>query len=462
MSQKISDEAFQRGYQLYQNSQVSPIKQNNNLYSANVRDKQYYRVVIMVNDKRKMTKMNCTCPKARIGEPCEHEAAVYLKLKNEYHIFASDEDTSFFGYYQKQEYDKAIDAFRKRTQSLISQCRFDNMKQTLNGLTNLLNDYNQMTLSIQYTAQIDEIFEHVFHSFLTKKDASSYYLSWLEEIINNQSLTHIIALICQLNNHLSSKDLIPFYLNYLEQPVDKNYNQYIVAYMIDHIKEISNADCQILIKQLPDDSQEYQYILLYQYLNDHKMIEVETLYQQLKDIYDLTDVEVAIYKYQGDIPAFQQYVIHYYQKLHNFDDLSLLKDLKEMYGKNWQTAQFEVMDTLLKDVNDTTSQKVLTELECFEYQAYHYIKSPTNIIPYELVNYMKEKDNQVYLMMLEQKYKSMIKKSNKYNYHWIRINMENELKGSISKIQRQELAYDLMIYFSDDDLNKELMLLLGE
>ncbi|MCD7807884.1 MAG: hypothetical protein LUH02_00965 [Erysipelotrichaceae bacterium] len=462
MSQKISDEAFQKGYQLYQNNQVSPIKQNNNLYSANVRDKQYYRVVIMVNDKRKMTKMNCTCPKARIGEPCEHEAAVYLKLKNEYHIFASDEDTSFLGYYQKQEYDKAIDALSKRTQSLISQCRFDNMKQTLNGLTNLLSDYNQMTLSIQYKVQIEDIFNHVFHSFLAKKDASSYYLTWLEEIINNQSLTSIVSLICQLNNFLPSQDLIPVYLRYLEQFIDKSFYQYIITYMLNHIKELSKADCQILINQLPNDSQEYQYILLYQYLNDHKMAEVQTLYQQLKDVYDLTDVEVAIYKYQGDIPAFQQYVIKHYQKLHDFSDLSLLKDLKEMYGHSWQTAQFEVMDAVLKDVNDTTYQKVLTELECFEYQAYHYMKFPKNIIPYELVNYMKEKDNQVYLMMLEQKYKSMIKKSNKYNYHWIRINMENELKGNICKIQQQELAYDLMIYFSDDDLNKELMLLLGE
>lgn len=462
MCQKISDETFQRGYQLYQNNQVSPIKQNNNLYAANVRDKQYYRVVIMINDKRKMTKMNCTCPKARKGETCEHETAVYLKLKSEYHVFASDEDTSFLGYYKKQEYDKAIEALKQRTQQLIEQCRYDNMKQTLNGLTGLMNDYAGMTLTPPYTSQIEEIFITAFRKFLSKKKAKAYYLPWVEEIMKNQSLSNMIPLICQFNNYLPSEDVIPLYLNYIEYNMNENLNSEIMTYFIHHMSELSSNEWQILLKHLSVNTQEYQYVMLYQNLDNNNIKEVKRLYEQLKNIYDLKDIEVAIYKYEGDIHSFQQYVLDHYQQATDFNDLSLLKELKEMYGKNWQTAQFEIVDALKDKVNEKTYKDLIKELECYEYQAYCYMDSPSRIIPYELAHYMKDNNNQVYLMMLEQKYRKLIKGADKYSYSWIKNDIENELRGHVTTLQFQEFVYDLMMYFSNEDLNKELMLLLGE
>ncbi|MCD8029048.1 MAG: exocyst complex component Sec10 [Erysipelotrichaceae bacterium] len=402
MGQKISDATFQKGYQLYQNNQVGPIKQNNNLYSANVRDKQYYHVVIMVNDKHKMTKMNCTCKHARKGETCEHEAALYLKLKSEYLIFENNEDISFKGYYDSKDYDKAIEFLKKQTKKIIDQLRHDNIKQIFQMLTSLVDDYDHMSLSPQYTIEVDVILIKAFRQFLQTKGALVYYLPWMEEhFLNNQQ--HVASLMCQINNYLQTHELISFYLACLEDKIDEILQQNIMTYLTNHLKELTSEERLFLLKQLSIDSKEYQYIILNQYIEDNKMEEAVKLYEQvymkLQD-YDLKDIEIVLYKYTGDISAYQKYVLNYYRDSHNMDDLSYLKELKDMYGKQWQTAQFVIIEEL-QDIMGRIRNDILYELSCYEYLAYRYLLSPSKTMSYQLAEYMKNHDFQTYLMMLE-------------------------------------------------------------
>ncbi len=461
MSQKISDATFQKGYQLYQNNQVGSIKQNNNLYSANVRDKQYYRVVIMVNDKRKMTKMNCTCKNARNGETCEHEAALYLKLKSEYHIFENNEDISFKGYYDSKDYDKAIEFLKKQTKKIIEQLRHDNMKQIFQMLISLVNDYSHMSLSPQYTIEADVIFIKVFCQFLQAKGASAHYLSWMKEhFVNSQQ--HVISLICQINNYLQAQELIPFYLSCFEDKIDETLKQNIIVYLMNHLKELTNEDRLYLLKQLSSDSQEYQYMKLYQYIDENKMEEASNLYDQvhmqLQD-YDLKDIEIAIYKYKGDIPSYQKYVLNYYRDSHNMNDLSLLKELKAIYGNQWQSAQFVVIEEL-QNINGRISNDILYELSCYEYLAYRYLLSPSRNIAFQLAEYMKTYDIQTYLIMLEKKYIFIINHTYFYEYERICKEIANELSTQTTSEQFMEVIYNLIDYYSEGEIKKYLLLLL--
>ncbi|MCD7839948.1 MAG: hypothetical protein LUG46_04890 [Erysipelotrichaceae bacterium] len=462
MGQKISNDAFQKGYQLYQNNQVGTIKQNNNLYSANVRDKQYYRVVIMVNDKRKMTKMNCTCAKARKGEKCEHEAALYLKLKSEYHIFENNEDISFKGYYESRDYDKSISFLKKQTKKIIDQLRHDNIKQIFQMLISLVDDYSHMSLSPQYIIEADVIFIKTFRQFFQAKGASEYYLPWLEETFNKPQQTHIISLLCQINVYLPPKKLIPIYLDYLESQTDETLRQNIITYLISHFKELLDDERSLLMKQLPTDSNEYQYMQLNQYIEENRMEDAiklyEQIYPQLQD-YDLKDIEIAIYKYKGDVSSYQKYVLDYYRKEESFKDLSLLKELKNMYGKEWQTAQFEVIGAL-RDIKGHIDDKILYELSCYEYQAYRYLLSPARIIPYQLAEYMKTHDFQTYLIMQEKRCICCINNAYSYEYKRVCEEIAHELIPQTSSQQFMEIIYNLINYYSDEEIRKYLLMLL--
>ncbi|MCD7892405.1 MAG: hypothetical protein LUG60_01765 [Erysipelotrichaceae bacterium] len=459
MGQKISDATFQKGYQLYQNNQVGTIKVNNNLYSANVRDKQYYRVVIMVNDKHKMTKMNCTCIKARKGGTCEHEAAVYLNLKSEFHIFESNEDISFKGYYDNGNYDKAIEFLKSQTNKLIEQLRHDNIKQAFQKLISYIEDYACMDLSLTHSIEIDSIFIKTFRSFLDAKGTSAYYLPWLEEILKKRQLLNIISLICLINNYLPSEELIPVYLECLEDDIDETLFEKIIAYLTKHIKELSQEEQLFVSQQLSQDSIEYQYMMLYQYVNSNKMDDAMKLYEEIHDQlqdFDLKDIEIALYKYKGDVSSYQEYVLEYYKQKNSLDDLSLLKELKNMYGNDWKSAQFVIIDALYEIVG-RIDKSILNELSCYEYQAYQYLKNPSKIIPYQLADYMRNNDFQTYLIMQEKKYMSIINDSYFYEYKRICKEMVNEISPQTTPEQFLEFVYDLMSYCRDEDLKEALL-----
>lgn len=101
---------LERGYHYYVDGAVFAVIKDGNIYKATVRGTEDYQVEIKISDKFKVTEMNCTCPYAKDGKHCKHEAAVLLEIFGEEAVMGDMvEEDEYEEYYDYDEYEKDYD-----------------------------------------------------------------------------------------------------------------------------------------------------------------------------------------------------------------------------------------------------------------------------------------------------------------------------------------------------------------
>ncbi|MCD7951303.1 MAG: hypothetical protein LUG12_13805 [Erysipelotrichaceae bacterium] len=126
-------------------------------------------------------------------------------------------------------------------------------------------------------------------------------------------------------------------------------------------------------------------------------------------------------------------------------DLQPLKRLINLYGNQWQDAQFKVLDELSQLMNKESLNIILQQIDCLPYQIILFLENHMHSYDEYYKDYediMKKMNLQMYIYYLEDYYLKSTFYC--YDYNWIIRNLEWKFQGIDSKEIKEEFVYDMI------------------
>ncbi len=441
MNTLFDDDIYRKGQLLYDKGYVGSIKYKDNLYAAQIKGKHHYRSGILVSDDKVM-KTVCTCN----NNKCIHVAALYIKLKKEKHMFI---DKTFHGYYEMKDYNAMIEALPQELNQIVEKTSYANVKLTLSLLGNYLMEYNNMILPSDICHQIDDIFDDFYSRLLNDKVYVSYYAMWVEDVLTHDWLPSLSHLLCRITNHLLIKDIKRIYFEYLDYHRNQQYVDEMIHSLIRKEIKFTKKEYQIISKYIDHNSLDFIFIQIQQYLSTNHFDNAKDLFLKheldLKNNFHMEHIEGMIYINSDNPYDYQKYVIEFYRQKNHIQDLEPLNRLINLYGDQWQEAQFKVLDELSKIIGKQSFEDMIQRISC----PYYKINQCFDEIHFWYNNdgsFIYDVDKQMYMYYLEEFY-SMFILHNYYDEKWIIKHLHWELDGAVTKEDIREFVYDMILKY---------------
>jgi len=471
-NQLFSDQIFKLGIQLYNKNKVGKVTQKGNLYHCLVQDREYYHVVIAVNQNKRVIDMECSCQNSKNGKRCQHEAAVFWKLHQNHQLGTPKNNVPSIkdiynqllpyvdGYPSESDLNRFLQQVNQIIEIIIKKADHVRINHTMSQIKTLLRDYALIDLPEKYEKIINNFFVEAFSRlFAYDEKYRSTYQEWMEETLLQQKMLLIADIFFQTNLFLPEENIYPLYKN-LIQNKDVRENDFLMQpmchYIALHLFDEHLLDLPELLDIFPKNTAPYYYLTILDLIQKKSYNRAITSLKLYKDIlqkdYPIKDLESFIYAQSDNKNNLEKLVLSYFEQKQNKNGINYLKKLKKLYGDEWSTKQYDIYPMIKKQVTPRFFEKCLCELEDWQWMIYEVLSTCQLRYLQAYGLYIKNHDPYLYYYLYKECIINEYKNQTVYYAKDILFSRLMELvQQQVNEDIVQMMTYEVMKLFPEDE-----------
>lgn len=424
MSDKLfTDEIYNEGLKLYDDGKVGRVKTFSNQYHCLVNDGIYYRVIIAINKSQSVIDMSCSCPEAKAGRKCKHEAATYINLVNQKLINGLKSISDFSlktvydrylpyvnGYLSDEDINCFLIDVNNELKNILKATASQKPVYIFEHLKNIIIDYSHINLPRKYTEIIESYFiEELNCLFIFNKVYISLYLKWFEEaLIHSQSLS-IIELLFKINKLINKEMLVDIYVHLLgiNEIISDDF---IIEYIQNDIADIviDKAEYFSSFSSYFENDMFSEFLLIFRFiaLQENKyayqsLVTFQEKYPSHSLTKKLTKIKEKLKEYRYDNNDYMQEVIKIYSLSHHQNNMQYVEKLKAAFGEEWNIKKYDFYDNIRMHMTEKKLIHFLENNQEGKWPSYYLLKSPSihNLFLYQDLILKYDFDNYGFIVL---------------------------------------------------------------
>lgn len=459
----FSSTIMNRGLDYYKRGRVILLKKEKNGYSATVRGSQKYHVFITMSGNE-VTTMKCDCPYAEDGKHCKHEASVLYAIEDEISKQfkeQTDQLTLAQVYLEMQIKYRYVyritDEFKKEVNRRIKKIMDQSSpyhQNTVSELSHLLDQFIEIKYSNTYRNDIFDLFFKQFRQLRVQnksygEDVTQWLIKSLSESIKEIPIRYYFNLI---KNYKESEQVKIYMKILLSMKYDSREHQNLfLSRLYSLLNKNKKVEATVIINRL----QQFENLEFYQKMVARELMKQEK-YKEAKESIDefkqnhlmidekiFKDLEDELFCYTADKKEYALQVIQNLRK-RNYTDFSEMMKLKNMYGKDWELENFDILKEVESFMNPYYFKQLLEETESNRYVVSYVLENPTMSNFENFKNIIENYDKDTYLFLFGHCIRNEALESRSHNDHHFIQSCLYRLQGVGCSLQGiQELIYKI-------------------